>query len=1703
MKRFFHFFAACALLLTFGVSSISAQAQAETVAKRVKIGKLYYNLYYDETAEVTHRNMYVSEDNYEDLKEVSIPSSVTYTKDGKTYAVTSIGSSAFGYAKNLEKVTVPSTVTSIGSGAFEKSGLQSISIPTGSVTRIGYGVFKDTPLHDNSSNWYEGVLSVGNYLIEVKNSVKKLTVKEGTRLLADNCCKDKTSLEYVSLPNSVEYIGYSAFSGCTKLETVIMSNNVKVISGGAFEQCKKLKSIDLPNTCESIGSSAFEGCSSLTEITLPENPECVMIYGKTFGDCTNLKKVVLPKQITNIGSQAFLNCNSLKYIYCNGKPKQIYEFTFDYVDTENITVYFPERHKAFYEEKWKGFNLVPLRFTEGGIYYELNDTKKTAVVVPERDDADNYKSLSGAILIDKIVIADGEKFTINGMAQGAFKFSKIGRITIDAAMNEIPEEACMSCANLTDAILPKSVTSIGDRAFSGCSSLELVPGLTNDQKDYLPNVDKIGESAFFGCVKLPKLRLLTETEIGEWAFSGCKGVKDIVLGADVKTIGANAFSECSGLESLTIYSTTQLPFTANMITGVDKGNFVVYVQAKDVAKYKAADGWKEFTIKPIGGEKQYTVIVDVNDSEGGTVTGSGTYYEGETYTLTAIPNEGWHFVRWGNGSTINPATGTISNDVRTTAFFGPDAKFYDLHVVSADETMGTVSGGGEHIEENTVRDISATPKEGCEFLYWVDSKGVYWGKQTEWKVTQDETLTAHFRVIPDYDEYMVFVLGERVTSANAGDILGDGVWSYDRETHTLRTMKDATYKKENKEFIQDWETGLGALTVVVNHHITAEVETTDKVIRFALYGYNGIKFVGSKFSSVNLTALNMIAAQTHKTLEVSNHLRLFITQGNTTDFGKSQFSTSMIFSGTPAIRVNSASLRLSVNLGNKISNQTNDKIELTNAEINYGELNGQYMEILDLTPMYMVNYQTEAAMNLCLVSGMGSFYEGEQVTLYPHPEEGYEFVKWSNGVTDNPYTFTMPAEDVLIDPMVQGKDITPDGAFVNAYAPVGQGTIKDFEGGWYAAGTELSIYVEPFNDWHFVHWDDGNTDNPRIFTVEAGKSMSITAEFEQTPRYTVTFLDWDDEVLKQEKVKEGEDATAPEDPYREGYTFMGWKPADFTDIHSNLTVHAQYEKEEFVFECGDHLLGVLTDHVLTITGYGDMWDWDFNTPWFNGKNKITSVQLPDGLTSIGNYAFDGCESLTSIDIPAGVTNIGFAAFSKCYSLTSIDIPAGVTDIKKSTFYLCYNLTSVNLPAGVTDIGNTAFYGCNRLTSINIPEGVTGIGNSAFHSCTGLTSIDIPASVTGIGDYAFSYCLSLNSVTCHAAEPPVLGEYIFEYVDCSKIPLYVPRASLDKYKSAEQWKEFNPIESYEFAVTFLDKDGNLIEEQYVVKGEGAVAPEAPEVEGYTFTGWDKEFDNVTSDLTVKALYDINIYTVTFIFIGLDDIGIELKVENVEYGGSATPPDAPEVEGYYFVGWDKEFDNVTSDLTVSPVYNINIYTVTFLGFNDTELKVEYVEYGYSATPPDAPEVEGYTFTGWDKEFDNVTSDLTVKAKYEINHYALTLVAGHGTIAITDESGEHSLNPDMVMHGTIVKLIVTADDGYLFKGWSDSNTDNPRYVTVTEDKTFTALFEKEPDDPTGVEEVESQKSKVESTKLLRDGMLYILREGKMYNAQGQKVQ
>ena len=204
---------------------------------------------------------------------------------------------------------------------------------------------------------------------------------------------------------------------------------------------------------------------------------------------------------------------------------------------------------------------------------------------------------------------------------------------------------------------------------------------------------------------------------------------------------------------------------------------------------------------------------------------------------------------------------------------------------------------------------------------------------------------------------------------------------------------------------------------------------------------------------------------------------------------------------------------------------------------------------------------------------------------------------------------------------------------------------------------------------------------------------------------------------------------------------------------------------------------------LTFSGSGEIGYWMKDN---NRKENVTTIEIQDGVTSIGFSAFGECTGLTSIEIPNSVTSIGDFAFHDCTGLTSIEIPNSVTSIGDYAFDNCKGLTSIEIPNSVTSIGNYAFEDCTGLTSIEIPNSVTSIGNSAFEGCTGLTSIDvsdgnqnycsengvlynkdktvlvrypigktdityeIPASVTSIGYSAFKDCTGLTSIEIPAS-----------------------------------------------------------------------------------------------------------------------------------------------------------------------------------------------------------------------------------------------------------------------------------------------------------------------------------------------------------------
>ena len=152
---------------------------------------------------------------------------------------------------------------------------------------------------------------------------------------------------------------------------------------------------------------------------------------------------------------------------------------------------------------------------------------------------------------------------------------------------------------------------------------------------------------------------------------------------------------------------------------------------------------------------------------------------------------------------------------------------------------------------------------------------------------------------------------------------------------------------------------------------------------------------------------------------------------------------------------------------------------------------------------------------------------------------------------------------------------------------------------------------------------------------------------------------------------------------------------------------------------------------------------------FTSCSSLTSITIPEGVTSIGSSAFQGCSSLTSITIPSSVTSIGSFAFSGCSSLTSITIPGSVKSIGSYVFYVCISLTSITIPEGVTSIGERTFMNCSSLTSITIPDSVTSIGDYAFSGCSSLTSITIPEGVTSIDRYAFADCTALTEINYNA------------------------------------------------------------------------------------------------------------------------------------------------------------------------------------------------------------------------------------------------------------------------------------------------------------------------------------------------------------------
>lgn len=407
--------------------------------------------------------------------------------------VKKIGDCAFSGRTGLKTVTIPASVTEIGVGAFENCvSLTDLTIPD-TVTSVSKGAFKGCVSLKNVTVG-GGVASLPKEAFKGCVSLENVTVGAGVRDIGDEAFMDCASLEEITIPDTVTDIGSDAFSGCSGLMTVKLPSGLSVISDGLFHRCVSLKEIDIPSGVGRIKEFAFDGCESLTAVEIPSSVTYIAYWA--FAYCESLKAVNIPSSVTDIERDVFYGCIGL----------------------ESITA------------------------DDGNAKYRADEN-----CLIERD-------------TDAVIVGckNSEiRFGAKTIRRGAFLFCNgLVSITIPASVTSI-EDAAFDCLSLIE-IYNKSGLEItaggydnGGIAMYARNVYKTEDGskLHRDEDGYLTYTD--GEDKVLVSYEGTDTELTLPdgiTEIAQYAFSDCPGLRSITIPASVRSIMPGSFAYCDGLE---------------------------------------------------------------------------------------------------------------------------------------------------------------------------------------------------------------------------------------------------------------------------------------------------------------------------------------------------------------------------------------------------------------------------------------------------------------------------------------------------------------------------------------------------------------------------------------------------------------------------------------------------------------------------------------------------------------------------------------------------------------------------------------------------------------------------------------------------------------------------------------------------------------------------------------------------------------------------------------------------------------------------------------------------------------------------------------------------------------------------------------------------------------------------------------------------
>ena len=1070
--------------------------------------------------------------------------------------------------------------------------------------------------------------------------------------------------------------------------------------------CTSIQRVVIEEGVTTTGFHAFYGAANLTSVSLPSTLQTLQFM--TFFGCGKLTTLTIPSSVTYVGTRSLEGCSALTDVYMSETgdavptmPPGIHTY-----DASRIRLHIPCGQTAAYVAK--GWNT---KFTiEEGASGSCGTN-----VQWHFDPCTGVLSLSGTGSMTDYSY---------GEAPWSVYRTSITSVSIANGITSIGSCAFNGCRWITSISIPNSVTSIGYSAFDECSSLASIS---------IPNsVTDIGHDAFYGCRALTSIVIPNSvTDIGYHAFYECTSLASVSLSNNLTSISTYTFYNCSSLTSITI---------PNSVTSIGSRAFY---NCSSLTSIIIPNGVTSIGLRAFEGCTHLTTVYIPS-----SVTSIGLYAFYGCNSLTDL------YVSWTTTATIpnwnSMNAKTPRSSIRLHVPCGTTAQYQAKSIWKSctivEEAQGDCGADGENLRWALTCDGKRLTIYGTGAMrhFWTYETDIPWwsarGTIQELVIKEGVTTIGNHAFVtcsaltsvslPNTLTAISYLAFGHCTSLPLLVIPSSVTSMAGMFIHNTPSLTDV-YVSWTDDDVPTMPADLHPYDASQKRlHIPCGQEAA-----YTAKGWN------TKFTYVTMFS-GTCGTNVQWTLDHCTGVLTISGSGAMTDYSnesevpwrwwRESITSVIIQNGVTRIGDNAF-----YNCANITSMTVPPSITSFGTDAFYSSWAMESLYITDLTAWCNISFSSYTSSPFyrnCrteITHGGNCYVNGTQVTTLTIP----------NGITEIPnHTFCGFANITSI----QFNQATTIGNFaISSCHGLTHVTIPE---GVTTIGNNAFAYCT----------------NLQSISVPASVTSLGTDVLYNSLALTDIYVHWTENIpswgyFTSKNPQSDITLHVPCGTAALYQAAEGWQDYTIVEDRAHGTCGAQ----------GDNLTWSLScDGTLTIQGTGAMADWSSSdkVPWYSYRSSITTVNIRDGVTSVGNRAFIDCAVLTSVTIPNSVTSISNNAFFSCSALTDIAIPNSVTTIGQYVFYGCSALTNITIPGSVTSLGESTFKNCSALTDIY----VSWIGTDILELPTNFTNNDPQSSIT----------------------------------------LHVPCSAMSLYKAAEGWKDYTiQGEGGPYTITVRTNDGS--------------------------------------------------------------------------------------------------------------------------------------------------------------------------------------------------------------------------------------------------------------------------------------------------------